>query len=214
VVRTRPRVAISPGPSNPSPPFLPCHQFHPSGPGLLLPPEAALPLFHLRPLIHIYAMLAHNLRYSRARARVRVCDARVCVCPCASSGVVLRAKRYSRAVTETRKLHTGPIVPGPPYMPLPLTPAAASKFPRPPAALFVALLGPLGRTGLVDPTPACCPLPSRLLAISPFDWVSILTLGRHGMSCCRIWIYPPPVSTIDILRGMFDHEPTLQSNRV
>lgn len=35
--------------------------------------------------------------------------ARACAPP---PGVALRAKRYSRAVTETRELHTGPIVPG------------------------------------------------------------------------------------------------------
>lgn len=37
--------------------------------------------------------------------RVYVCNASVCVRSCTSSGVVLRAKRYGRTVTETRTAH-------------------------------------------------------------------------------------------------------------
>jgi len=110
--------AISPGLSNPSLPFLPRRWFQPFR--LLRP----LPLSHFKlTLSHIHT----------------VC---MCVCSCASSGVVLRVKQYDRAVTETRKPYTGPIVPGPPSLVL-LPPAATVPsfvlLPRPRSSRFSRL---------------------------------------------------------------------------
>lgn len=102
------RAPSVPFPSNPSPSPRP-PAFHPragryesafpSSP--LLPcPLARLSGFAPSPFarIFIYIYRVHPRAFEYVRAPLL-------------AGVVLRAKRYSRAVTETRELHTGPIVP-------------------------------------------------------------------------------------------------------
>lgn len=119
-----------------------CGPARPSGrrlaPGLLIPPFPSYPVagfspsgsFRPLPLSHFKLTLSHIHT---------VC---MCVCSCASSGVVLRVKQYDRAVTETRKPYTGPIVPGPPSLVL-LPPAATVPsfvlLPRPRSSRFSRL---------------------------------------------------------------------------
>lgn len=91
--------AISPRPPL-IPPLLPRHWFHPPGPGSFL--------FHTASSSFPLGAYSHAFMYHRVHTCmlcVYVCDARVCVRSCASSGVVLRAKRYGRTVTETRTAH-------------------------------------------------------------------------------------------------------------
>lgn len=110
------------------PPLFPRHWFHPPGPGSFL--------FHTASSSFPLGAYSHVSMYHRVHTcvrlcvpRVYVCDARVCVHvrSCASSGVVLRAKRYGRTVTETRTAHRTHCSRG-----LPPPASAVTAFPCPP----------------------------------------------------------------------------------